>query len=157
VITALETCDDGNRVSGDGCSSACFLEPQCDDSGNGGAGGVSSDNACAPVCGDGFAEAPEECDLGRGLNDDSYGGCRRDCRFAPYCGDGVVDPEEECDDGLNQTGYARQQESGCGFGCRLPGYCGDGLIDVFHGEACDDGALNGHGSCLADCSINPRW
>ncbi|HEX2871060.1 MAG TPA: DUF4215 domain-containing protein, partial [Polyangiaceae bacterium] len=39
-----EACDDGNRISGDGCSDTCRVEP--------------------PACGNGRLEADERCDDG---------------------------------------------------------------------------------------------
>lgn len=83
--------------------------------GGGNEGGNSSSEACLPECGDGIAEAPEECDLGTAQNDGSYGGCTPDCRYASFCGDGVVDaPDEECDDDdeFNAFPYTRLPETG---------------------------------------------
>ena len=34
VIEAGETCDDGNAIGGDGCTSTCSVEQQCYDAGN---------------------------------------------------------------------------------------------------------------------------
>ena len=71
----IEECDDGNNVSGDGCSSICEDEP---------------------VCGDGMLEPPELCDDGNTMSGD---GCASDCLPEAFCGDGNVDPGEECDPG----------------------------------------------------------
>jgi len=174
-VVSGEACDDGNRVSGDGCSSACLKEALCGGAGaeheaggegggaNGGAagafgggngGGSSSSEPCLPECGDGIAQAPEECDLGTVQNDGSYGGCTPDCRYASFCGDGVVDaPDEECDDEVNGVPYTSLPEAGCATGCRWPSYCGDGVIDASFGEECDDGAQNGGKRCSTYCTL----
>lgn len=67
-IEYRETCDDGNTVNGDGCSSSCIQEAgyRC----------VSAPSKCA-ICGDGLLVATvEECDDGNTLNGD---GCNTFC------------------------------------------------------------------------------
>lgn len=64
-------CDDGNLNSGDGCDSACFVEP----------GWICSvaGKPCATTCGDGIIGLPnEDCDDG---NSDDLDGCSSECRF----------------------------------------------------------------------------
>ena len=80
VLGDQEECDDGNNVSGDGCSSDCRRE----------------------FCGDGEVQEAleEECDDGNVFNGDT---CTADCKKT-YCGDGrVQNPNgfgqaEECDE-----------------------------------------------------------
>jgi fibro-slime domain-containing protein len=60
-----ETCDDGNNMPFDGCSSDCRSEPNC-------AGG-----ACTSVCGDGIVFGAEECDDANHVSGD---GCSADCK-----------------------------------------------------------------------------
>lgn len=55
-----EACDDGNKNSGDGCSSACLIE------------------VAKPVCGNRAIEVGEECDDGNQENDD---GCSANCKI----------------------------------------------------------------------------
>jgi cysteine-rich repeat protein len=55
IATGAEACDDGNTVSGDGCSSTCTLEA---------------------VCGNGITTPPEVCDDGNTINGD---GCNNTC------------------------------------------------------------------------------
>lgn len=55
---AVEACDDGNTIDGDGCSAACLLES----------------------CGDGVIQAPEQCDDGNTLSGD---GCSPACQIEP--------------------------------------------------------------------------
>lgn len=66
-----EECDDGNLVDGDGCSSTCEIEEECE---------------CCPVCGNGILETGEECDDGNKINGD---GCSKTCK--------TEETEEECD------------------------------------------------------------
>eukprot|EP00291_Cryptomonas_curvata_P027326 CAMPEP_0172205812 /NCGR_PEP_ID=MMETSP1050-20130122/32835_1 /TAXON_ID=233186 /ORGANISM="Cryptomonas curvata, Strain CCAP979/52" /LENGTH=363 /DNA_ID=CAMNT_0012884755 /DNA_START=210 /DNA_END=1297 /DNA_ORIENTATION=+ len=70
VREALEMCDDGNKVGGDGCAADCSevdLGYRC--STGGGA-------PCAPVCGDGVKANIEACDDGNSVDGD---GCSKDC------------------------------------------------------------------------------
>ena len=64
-----EECDDGNSVSGDGCSNICYVETgyQCTGVGAG---------SCLPVCGDGNINGTETCDDGNTNNGD---GCSSVC------------------------------------------------------------------------------
>jgi cysteine-rich repeat protein len=122
-----EACDDGNRISGDGCSDTCRLEPA--------------------VCGDGRRDEGEKCDDANSLNSDA---CLSDCQPAS-CGDGQLwEFEEACDDG-NQTdgdGCSRQ----CALEPQISGpRCGDGALDA--DEACDDGNASNLDSCLNGCSF----
>ncbi len=68
-----ELCDDGNTVSGDGCSQLCLLE----------------------ICGDSIQDAAEECDDGNLASGD---GCSQSC-LLESCGNHRLDIGEECDDG----------------------------------------------------------
>ena len=78
VIQPPETCDDGNNINEDGCSSTCQLE----------------------TCGDGIFQPGlgEGCDDGNNVDGD---GCNSTCQ---RCGNGLVEPSEECDDGNNLDG-----------------------------------------------------
>lgn len=107
VVNAGEACDDGNDVSGDGCSATCTVEIgwRCDPPGA----------PCIdfPNCGNGVVDDGEACDEGQS-NTGSYGGCNTDCTLAPYCGDGVIQMDhEQCDPGMNFAG------SGCTADCQL--------------------------------------
>jgi cysteine-rich repeat protein len=121
-----EVCDDGNTLSGDGCSGDCkTIEPGYFCPGVG---------LCTPIptCGDG-------CDVAGAI---AYGlGCTAGCERAPYCGDGIVQAEygEQCDTG----NPAAPPYAGCTFECKRGPYCGDGVVDVPFGESCDDGTANG--------------
>jgi len=91
TLETPEECDDGNTVSGDGCSDVCTIEP---------------------ICGNGTLETPEECDDGNTVSGD---GCSDICTIEEFCGDGIVDPGEQCDDGNTVSG------DGCSASCELEG------------------------------------
>jgi cysteine-rich repeat protein len=91
AVDGVEQCDDGNLVSGDGCSNQCTLEK----------------------CGNGVRDIGEQCDDGNSVSAD---GCSSTCKIE-FCGDGVVQSGtgEECDDGNNVSG------DGCSSLCKLEG------------------------------------
>ncbi len=96
-----EKCDDGNNVSGDGCTANCLIE-RCGD------GIVNYDAGLGKT---------DECDDGN-ANGNSPNACRSNCEL-PYCGDGIEDDfyNEECDD-ANMV-----QQDGC-FDCEVEDlYC----------------------------------
>ena len=160
-VTSGEGCDDGNRLSGDGCSANCQVEPTW-----------VCPTACRPcvitiVCGDGRVSPGELCDDGNLTAGD---GCDDRCRVEPgwvcpspgesciavgdcdagCCGDAIAESPETCDDGINDGSYG-----GCTPDCHLAPYCGDGVVNG--PEECDDGANNGANNvpanlvCLAHC------
>ena len=123
VVEDGEACDDGNRVSGDGCSASCTVES----------------------CGDGIVEGDEQCDDG---NQDFGDGCTPWCR-RQGCGDGELDvATEECDDGNRDPGDGC--DSQCKLEGPPAGVCGDGTVD--RGEDCDDGNADGGDDCVS-CRI----
>ncbi|HEY4014849.1 MAG TPA: DUF4215 domain-containing protein [Polyangiaceae bacterium] len=168
ALAGTEQCDDGNTVSGDGCSSSCQLEPgwTCPTPGQ----------PCKRIeyCGNGILELDigEQCDDG---NTTSGDGCSATCQLEPgfvcptpgqscvstvVCGDGRLDGAEQCDSGrFNGVG-------GCtvactlvkGWVCPTPGaacmtVCGDGIVAGT--EQCDLGPLDGTGAgCSATCTIS---
>lgn len=120
TVEAGETCDDGNRGAGDGCSASCAPET--------GFTCTGTPSRCDPVCGDGMILGAETCD---GANLGGYtcatvgfpmGGtllcsamCRLDsssCATGP-CGNGTVNTGEECDDS-NHIAL-----DGCDAACRV--------------------------------------
>src|SRR5690606_4854239 len=85
-----EVCDDGNTVSGDGCSADCRdLE----------------------TCGNGQRDPGEVCDDGNRISGD---GCSADCLSAETCPNDYVDAVngELCDEGGNTAT--------CNSNCTLP-------------------------------------
>lgn len=76
-------CDDGNTISGDGCSAACVPEI-CGDgivqTGEACDGDGCNDTCTGPaVCGNGVRERGERCDDGNTDPDDGCDACRRSC------------------------------------------------------------------------------
>jgi fibro-slime domain-containing protein len=179
-IEGAEQCEDGNVVSGDGCSASCRIEDnfECPMLGK----------ACVHVqiCGDHRIDGAEACDDG---NKTSGDGCTDDCKLecgwecppmaacrAAKCGDGMVAGKERCDDGNTTAG------DGCsdiclleskpvgvaeGFVCTSPkaatgctgpttctnSTCGNRMKEG--SEQCDDGnALPGDG-CSTFCRLEP--
>jgi cysteine-rich repeat protein len=165
VVNGAETCDDGNPVSGDGCSSACAVE----------AGFVclgATPSVCKATCGDGLKVGSEQCDDTNTTNGD---GCSSACAVeigftcagAPSvcsttCGDGVMAGTEACDDGNGLP------NDGCNACAVTPGFvctgtapsvcttvCGDGF--KVGTEACDDGNLLPNDGCTTTCTVQAGW
>lgn len=67
-------CDDGNNVDGDGCSSACIIEPgwTCVSA------SPTDPHICTEICGDGLKRGVEECDDNNLINGD---GCDSNCNI----------------------------------------------------------------------------
>jgi cysteine-rich repeat protein len=130
VVEEGEDCDDGNTMSGDGCSPSCRFEK----------------------CGNGITDPGEKCDDGNTVSGD---GCSSDCKSDESCGNLKIDKDkkdargrgEVCDDGNNVDG------DGCSADCRSTEICGNGIIDVAVGEVCDDGP-GGSIACSANCRSN---
>ena len=161
VLTPDEACDDGNRLSGDGCAADCSrTEP--------GFSCAAAGRNCSPiaVCGDGIVAVNEQCDDG---NTGAGDGCSSLCLIEPghrcsgqpslcspaICGDGVREGIEACDDG-NPRPF-----DGCSAHCQVEpqcqaascvSVCGDGLVI---GEECDDGNRVDGDGCSAQCKREP--
>jgi len=145
-----EECDDGNIISGDGCTNLCIIE-FCGDGtvNNNGTeeceppGPINPVLSCSSTCqfegcGDGDIDPGEECEPpGTSTCDDT-------CQRIPVCGDGFVDASEECDppNGVN-----------CSANCtRL--FCGDGVTTPAAGEECDPpGPINPVLDCTSTCQL----
>lgn len=121
-----------------------------------------------PECGDGqndnlglFGRAPEECDLGIGVNceDAATCACNTQCEL-PACGNGVLEAHlgEQCDCGdtasqkpaacadINCISHASCE---CNLNCRTPA-CGNGDLDF--DEGCDNGAANCDDTSSCSCA-----
>ena len=165
VLEGGEQCEDGNVVSGDGCSSTCI------------------DEVLGVVCGNDILEGNEVCDgiqlsgldSDCNLYDDFTSGtltCEANCLNFNWdscnpnvCGNGVVEGTEQCDDGNTVNG------DGCSSTCidEVPGVvCGNDILEG--NEVCDGIQLSGLDSdcnlyddftsgtltCEADC-LNFNW
>ncbi len=156
-LQAGEACDDGNTVSGDGCSATCTIEvavcgngvrqgtETCDDGNTISWDGCSA--TCAveiPVCGNGHRQGTEACDDGNTI---SWDGCSATCAVEiPVCGNGHLQGTEACDDGNTVSG------DGCSATCTLEvAVCGDGVVQI--GEGCDDNNVVGGDGCSASCLV----
>ncbi len=159
ALTPDEACDDGNRVSGDGCAANCLAVER----------GYSCNPPGAPCrqiarCGDGLVADSEPCDDGNAVDGD---GCSARCRVElgfkcegspsscthTTCGDGVKEGVESCDDGnavpFDGCSATCQAEPNCADGaCKSA--CGDGLVI---NEECDDGNQKSGDGCSADCKL----
>lgn len=115
LIHGAETCDDGNVVANDGCSTACTIES--------GYACPTPGALCAPICGDGLVIGGEACDDQNVAPGD---GCSATCTVESgyvctgnmpsscdtVCGDGVTAGDEACDDDGTADG------DGCSSQCR---------------------------------------
>jgi len=154
VVTAGETCDDGNTRDGDGCDHNCkptgcgngvvTTGEECDD-GNTRDGDGCDHNCTFARCGNGVidAELHEICDDGNTRDND---GCDSNCK-PTGCGNGVLNPGEQCDDGNTDDG------DGCDHNCTFA-RCGNGVIDTELHETCDDGNTDDGDGCDSNCT-NP--
>ncbi len=164
-LSGSETCDDGNGVSGDGCSDACLAEPGylCPAPGRLCFVAASCGNKAlnpGELCDDGNATPGDGCDLCSVEPGWTCGIAGIRC-FAKACGDGLVAGDEACDDG-NLT-----PNDGCGATCRLekgfqcptPGQacvtttCGDQIAEGT--EECDDGNNDTGDGCSPLCTREP--
>ena len=171
ILGTGEGCDDGNTLSGDGCSSKCAAEAgwNCPTPGK----------PCTRVeyCGDGVVDLDlgEQCDDGNTLGGD---GCTTQCTVEPdyacptagkpcvstvKCGDFKITGTEQCDDGNTVA------SDGCSAACQLePGWtcpvvgaacsaktCGDGILAG--SEQCDDGNTVAADGCSPTCQLEPGW
>ena len=166
TLDNAEECDDGNTISGDGCSLACRRETDwvCPNAG--------SPCVSTVVCGDGRVSGKEACDDHNTAGGD---GCSADCsvvepgwvckapgiRCQPKCGDGVLTGWEDCDDGnsVSGDGCTEACKLEAGFACPTPKtachktVCGDGTKEG--SESCDDGNTVPGDGCAPDCKSEP--
>lgn len=164
-----EQCDLGDTTDGDGCSSACEIEP-----------GFACDlTSCHPVvCGDGIADwypvgdgsyDYEDCDDGNAAGDD---GCSATCEielgFVCHT-PGLPCREVRCGDGF-QDGYVIPGEPGTGgtggmggtgdagtAGTSMGGTAGAAGGSNFFYEGCDDGNEVGGDGCSAACEVESGY
>lgn len=168
VLDPGESCDDGNNVSGDGCSATCRFEARCgdgrvdpgevcDDGNNRSGDGCRSDCLSNERCGNMIVDTQ----VGEVCDPPGVANCGMDCRSITTCGNNRVDPGEQCDDG-NTTRW-----DGCGPDCRVEQgvvlnsffFAGDtrGMGCDFTGDGRPDNTLGialGPGAGLLNTAIN---
>jgi cysteine-rich repeat protein len=128
VLDPGEGCDDGNNVSGDGCSQGC------------------TDEVPGAECGNSIVEIGETCDDG---NTDPADGCDASCQAEFVCGDGF------CDTANHETCVLCQEDCcpDCNGGSMGPGEQCDG--NDFGGITCEDFCYTGGTlTCTAACQID---
>lgn len=161
ILTDDESCDDGNKESGDGCLANCK--------------GVEHGYSCVPAgqacrqiarCGDSVQAFPELCDDG---NTEAGDGCSPTCKYEigykcegtvcsrTTCGDGVQEGAESCEDGntmpFDGCSSDCQNEPQCGEGA-CTSACGDGIV---LGEECDDGNQTDGDGCSSECKVEEGY
>lgn len=136
-VELAEQCDDGNLITGDGCSALCANEV-C---GNG-ITDVAAGEACD--CGaPGMLPRPE-CDGRNNSDTDPSAPCRANCTLR-RCGDGILEAPELCEGGnvgaLTCASFGYYGGTlGCTAFCSVDvtqcvGRCNDGMLDA--NEVCD--------------------
>ena len=102
VTNEPETCDDGNLVNGDGCSSQCMIETP------------------SPICGNDIIEEGEQCDEGE--NNGQI--CNNDNGDCSYCSNqcDMVELEEDYDKSGNDGGRKLQTLSLCNVDWQCTGW-----------------------------------
>ncbi len=148
-----EACDDGNVVSGDGCSSVCLREngePCTDDNQceSGNCDETTDPGVCEPAvgCGNGILGPNEGCDDGNTASGDGCsGGCKIEDTFpCNAMAPGLIGNTSCVSDVCDLT------EGGPGV-CEPPSTCGNGRREA--GEGCDDGGTVSNDGCSATCEI----
>lgn len=152
-----ETCEDGNTINTDACTSVCQVarcgdgfvwagQEFCDQAEfNGKSGYCSAD--CSSLCGNGTVEGAEVCD--NGAANGQAGKCNQSCsKRLPLCGNGVTEEGEVCDEGAGNGGPGHCNLS-CNGTVAIPVACGNSMPDP--GEACDDGNMSNEDGCLNSC------
>ncbi len=151
VLDSGETCDDGNIISGDGCSATCTIE----------------DDISLP-CPEGTTRcADDTCSLNCWFTDGGNAPCNNDgtCDSDEGCSCGDCDGvNDACGAGLlcsiNDEACCYGTEDGscnpyCSFidpDCAGDDYCGNGWEGF--GEQCDDGNTNNTDGCSNTCTYN---
>jgi cysteine-rich repeat protein len=134
IVEVDEECDDGNSVSGDGCSDSCILED------NDGDGIIDNVDNCPTIAnpnqhdsdGDGYGDACDNCP-----NDPN--------KIEPgVCGCGVADTDSDSDGTLDCNDQCPYDPSKT-----APGACGCGVADT-------DSDSDGTPDCQDDCPFDPN-
>lgn len=133
-----EDCDDGNKVSGDGCEADCTLTCNPETNGNAKCDDKNPCNGTETCVG---KKGSAVCQKGTPLADGAACGTGMVCVAGtctlPSCGDGKVQVGEECDDGNAVKG------DGCEVDCKFSCKTGDPTRDCKSSDPCvSDGVCN---------------
>ena len=126
AISPYETCDDGNEISGDGCSAVCSIESLFTWTTN---NSLNPASKCKSSWGDGKRVGTEEWDDGNGVNGD---GCSSVCKI---------------EDGYSWRGGTTTTSDTCVIAC------GDGVSLSSDPTSCDDGNIISGDGCSSLCRI----
>ncbi len=180
-IVGTEECEDGNTVSGDGCSSSCMKEAGfTHNTVTNGTGHQITTST--PICGDTMQVQGEACD--DGLNTDSQG-CKNDCSgpingytctggsltsvmtCTETCGDNFITHSEQCEDGntanLDGCSSTCQKEDGWTHATTQNATFHDNTVSTpicgdskrVSAENCDDGLGTANEGCKPGCVTGP--
>jgi cysteine-rich repeat protein len=176
VRDASDSAGKGDPSAGAGSSGKSGTGGSSGSSGSGDIDASMDASMDASECGNGIAEALEDCDDGNHANGD---GCTAECIYEtgwscstdqpttcqPGCGDGKRVGAETAADRCDDHGIATGD--GCDAQCHVEAswscsgepsvcskLCGNGALD--NGEACDDGNSVAADGCSA-CGVDSRW
>jgi len=151
-----EECDDGNALSGDGCSDVCTMEycgdGSTDTDGSDNVVGTADDEACddGGTCFAGASNSPIACKTGDVRNM----ACAK-IAFVCSNGGGACFSNADCPGGTctpqSPSCVPKDCGDGCDNRCRLTGFagCGNGVRQCE--EECDDGNTTDGDGCNAAC------
>ena len=139
VLEDGEQCDDGNRLSEDGCESDCTI---------------------TPFCGDHIVSDGEECDDGNRVTEVCIYGehtctvCSDTCQLqegiTQFCGDNVINGLEECDGILTNQNC----RSDCRIGVTEGELCSDIDRPCVNGLLCLSATNDVQSTCVTSCNDN---
>jgi len=156
-LEEYEQCDDGNQVSGDGCSASCLLEvvvePEPEEPELPEEPEIPEEpelpelpeEPSQPVCGNLLLEFPEQCDDGNEVSGD---GCSDLCLEEPIVPEEPVVPEVPSVPELPVVPRPSAPVPPYVPGA-IVSVCGNGLVEL--GEQCDDGNSNNTDFCDTSC------
>lgn len=140
LVNGTEACDDGNLISGDGCSSICVLETNysCSVTNTAPFTQTNPESTCGHNCGNGVLDTNEFCDDG---NVASFDGCSDKC---------VMEADSHTCTNSNTAPYTKTNPY---TSCIVT--CGNGVKT--NPENCDDGNTANFDGCSSACNVEQGW